>query len=64
MANTASSKTIKVTLVKGMIGVTKTHKATAVALGLRKRNQTVEKPDTPEIRGMINTIRYMVEVTE
>ncbi|MFN8442255.1 MAG: 50S ribosomal protein L30 [Caldilineaceae bacterium] len=64
MANTASPKTIKVTLVKGMIGVTKTHKATAVALGLRKRNQTVEKPDTPEIRGMINTIRYMVEVTE
>lgn len=64
MANTAPSKTIKVTLVKGMIGVTKTHKATAVALGLRKRNHTVEKPDTPEIRGMINTIRYMVEVTE
>ncbi len=64
MANTTSAKTIKITLVKGMIGVTKTHKATAVALGLRKRNHTVEQPDTPEIRGMINTIRYMVEVTE
>lgn len=64
MAKQTEPKTIKVTLVKGMIGVTKGHKATALALGLRKRNQTVEQKDTPVIRGMINTIRYMVEVTE
>ena len=64
MADQPTSKTIKVKLVKGMIGVTQSHKDTALALGLRKRNQTVEKPDNAAIRGMINTIRYMVEVTE
>lgn len=64
MPNQTQPKTIKVTLVKGMIGVKKGHKATAFALGLRKRNQTVEQQDTPVIRGMINTIRYMVEVSE
>lgn len=62
MSKENQPKTIKVTLVKGMIGVKKEHKATAFALGLRKRNQTVEQVDTPVIRGMINAIRYMVEV--
>lgn len=57
-------KKIKVTLIKGFIGVTSSHRATAQALGFRKRNQTIEKTDTPEIRGMLNTIRYMVEVSE
>ena len=67
MANNSvaqTPKTIKITLLKGMIGVTKTHKATALALGLRKRYQTVEKQDTPAIRGMVNTISYMVQVEE
>ena len=64
MANETQTKTIKVTLVKGMIGVKKEHRATAFALGLRKRNHTVEQVDTPVIRGMINAIRFMVEVSE
>lgn len=64
MPNQTQPKTIKVTLVKGTIGATQRHKDTAIALGLRKRNQTVERPDTPAIRGMINTIRYLVKVSE
>lgn len=57
-------KMLKITLIKGPIGVKEEHKATARTLGLRKRNQTVEKPDTPVIRGMINAIRFMVKVSE
>jgi large subunit ribosomal protein L30 len=34
------------------------------ALGLRKINQTVEHPDRPEIRGMVNRVPHLVKVEE
>lgn len=43
------AKTIKVTLVKSLIGRLESHKACARGLGIRKINQTVEVLDTPEI---------------
>lgn len=55
---------IKIKLIKSMIGKTEKHKRTVEALGLRKVGQVVEKEDTPQIRGMIAQIDYMVEVTE
>ena len=57
-------KTIKITLVKGVIGYNQAQKDTVRALGLRKMNQTVEKPDNPAIRGMINAVRHLVVVSE
>ncbi|TNF66666.1 MAG: 50S ribosomal protein L30 [Gammaproteobacteria bacterium] len=59
-----AEKTIQVTLKRSLIGRLKKHLATARGLGLRKINQTVEVLDTPENRGMINQISYMVEVKE
>ncbi len=56
----ASNKTLKVTLVRSTIGRLKTHKACAQGLGLRRLNHTSEVVDTPENRGMINKISYMV----
>lgn len=56
-----SKKTIKVTLVKSLIGRLANHKASAEGLGLRKIGQTVEVQDTPENRGMINRINYLVK---
>ena len=53
---------IKVTLVKSLIGRKKDHIATANALGLRKINKTVEHEDTPQIRGMINKVDYLLKV--
>ncbi|OUC07996.1 50S ribosomal protein L30, partial [Litorilinea aerophila] len=47
----AESKTLQITLVKSPIGYSKRQKATVEALGLRKLHQTVEKEDTPVIRG-------------
>ena len=56
-----STKTLKVTLVKSLIGRLANHKASASGLGLRKIRQTVEVLDTPENRGMINRINYLVK---
>jgi large subunit ribosomal protein L30 len=58
----ADAKTVKVTLVKSPIGAKKNHVATVRGLGLRRMHHTVELKDTPEVRGMINTINYMVKV--
>ena len=55
---------IKIKLVKSPIGRPETHKRTIEALGLRKIGQVVEKNDTPQIRGMIHQVNYMVEVRD
>lgn len=55
---------INITLKKSFIGKKKDHIATAKALGLSKRGKTVEQNDTPQIRGMINKIAYLLEVEE
>ena len=53
---------IKVTLVKSVIGRIESHKATVKGLGLRRIHHTVELQDTPAIRGMINTVGYLLKV--
>ncbi|MGM0564347.1 MAG: 50S ribosomal protein L30 [Pseudomonadota bacterium] len=60
----AQAKTVKVTQVKSAIGRLKNHQASLRGLGLRRINHTVEVQDTPENRGMINRISYMVKVEE
>jgi large subunit ribosomal protein L30 len=59
-----SGKRIRVTLLKSRFGRIKGHAECAFGLGLRNRHQTVEVIDTPETRGMIAKIRYMVQVEE
>lgn len=56
--------TIKIKLTKSPIGKIENHKRTVKALGFRKVGQIVEKEDTPQIRGMIDKIDYMVEIVE
>lgn len=60
----AKPKELKVTLVKSKHGRLKKHKACVVGLGLRRMHQTVQVADTPENRGMINRISYMLSVEE
>ena len=55
-------KTIKVTLVKSVIGTKPAHRACVRGLGLRRMNHSVEVLDTPANRGMIETVRYLVRV--
>lgn len=58
----AEQKTIRVILVKSLIGTIDTHKACARGLGLRRLQHTVTVLDTPENRGMINKISYLLDV--
>ena len=60
----AEAKKIKVTLTKSPISRLKSHKACVAGLGLRRIRHTVEVIDTPENRGMINKISYMLSVEE
>lgn len=53
-------KTIKVQLVKSLIGTKKSHRSTVRGLGLRKLNSVSELEDTPAVRGMINKVRYLL----
>jgi large subunit ribosomal protein L30 len=60
----AKTKELKVTLLKSKFGRLKSHRACIAGLGLRKIRQTVTVVDTPENRGMIKRISYMVSVEE
>ena len=60
----AKPKQLKVTLVKSRHGRLRTHKACVAGLGLRKINHTVTVQDTPENRGMIDKVSYLLRVEE
>ncbi|MCK5680256.1 50S ribosomal protein L30 [bacterium] len=53
---------VKITLKKSCAGRLETHKKTAEALGLRKIRQSVTLMETPQIKGMIKKISYLVDV--
>jgi len=56
-----AEKTIKVTLVKSVIGTKRDHRATVRGLGLRKLNSSSVLEDTPAVRGMIRKIAYLLK---
>jgi large subunit ribosomal protein L30 len=58
------AKSLRIKLVKSTIGYRKDQGDTAIALGLRKLNASVLRPDTPQIRGMINKISHLLVVEE
>ena len=60
----SNSKQLKVTLTKSKHGRLENHRACLRGLGLRRIRQTVTVPDTPEVRGMINRVSYLVSVEE
>ena len=57
-------KILRITQVKSGIGYKPKAKATLRALGLRRMHQSVEQGDSPQIRGMVNLIPYLVKVEE
>ena len=59
-----ANQTIKFKLVRSLNGRLKSHIACAKGLGFRKIHQTVEVQDTPENRGMVNKISYLLEAVE
>ncbi|MBE8189920.1 MAG: 50S ribosomal protein L30 [Candidatus Thioglobus sp.] len=57
-----AKNTISITLIKSLHHRLPTHRATVTGLGLKRINHTVKLIDTPEIRGMINKISYLLRV--
>ena len=64
MSKQENGKVIEVTLTKSAIGYSTRQKNTVRALGLRRLGQTVQHNDTPVIRGMIDKVSHLVEVSE
>lgn len=58
------SKKLVITWTKSTIGYSQRQRDTIRSLGLRRLNQAVEKPDTPEFRGMVQKVRHLVRVEE
>lgn len=64
MSEQSSTGTLRITLVRSTIGRPDNQEHTVRALGLRRIRHTVERPDTPSIRGMVTKVRHLVEVEE
>ncbi len=60
----AKTNKLRITWVKSSIGYSEGQKATIKALGFRRLGQSVERPDNPSIRGMIQKVKHLVEVEE
>jgi large subunit ribosomal protein L30 len=59
-----SGKPIRLTLLKSKFGRTPGHAQCLTGLGIRRRHQSVVVADTPENRGMIDKVRYLLQVEE
>lgn len=64
MTMAEGAKKVRVKLVKGLMGTRQSHRATVRGLGLRRRNSEAVLEDTPAVRGMINKVSYLLEVSE
>lgn len=60
----SEAKKVRVKLVRSSIGYEKSQRATLIAMGLRRLQQTVELPNSPQTRGMIYKVRHLVQVEE
>ena len=56
--------TLTITQVKSANGTNQRQKDTLRTLGLRKIGQTVERPDSPQLRGLVHTVRHLLTVEE
>ncbi|MCB2223139.1 MAG: 50S ribosomal protein L30 [Actinobacteria bacterium] len=58
------TKNLRITLVRSPIGQKPKTRACVETLGLRKIRQSVERPDTPDVRGLVARVEHLVEVEE
>ena len=61
-AKNKPGKTVKVTLVRSVAGTKADHRATVAGLGLRRLHSSRVLEDTPQVRGMINKVAYLLQV--
>jgi large subunit ribosomal protein L30 len=58
----SSPQSVRITLKRSPIGTPERHRLVLRGLGLRKIRQTVVRPDTPQVRGLIHKVGYLLEV--
>lgn len=63
-AEGGAGKTLRIRQVRSSIGTKREHRAVLRGLGLRRIRHEVVRPDTPEIRGMVTKVQYLLEVEE
>jgi large subunit ribosomal protein L30 len=59
-----AEKTLKIRYFRSAIGRPQKQKDIVRGLGLRKLNQVVLRPDSPQIRGMVAKIPHLVQIIE
>lgn len=64
MAKTSDTKTIKIRQVRSVIATPKKHREVMRSLGLRRIRHTVERQDTPAVRGAVAKVPHLVEILE
>ncbi|MEI7564131.1 MAG: 50S ribosomal protein L30 [Burkholderiaceae bacterium] len=62
MTTNQSNPTVKLQLVRSLVGTRESHRATVRGLGLRRINSVSELQDTPAVRGMMNKVSYLIKV--
>ena len=60
----ANGGTIKIQYYRSMIGYSKKQKAIVKSLGITKLNQTIERPDNPSMRGIVEKIPHLLRIVE
>lgn len=55
---------LKITQVKGTIGTKPKHRDNLRSLGLKRIRHSVVRPDTPQVRGMVQAVRHLIVVEE
>jgi large subunit ribosomal protein L30 len=59
---TGATRTLKVKQIHSGIGAQKQHRQTLRSMGFKRLHQTVELPDNPAVRGMIQAVRHLVQI--
>ena len=62
--NQENGGTIKIQYYKSMIGYSKKQKAVIKSLGITKLNQTIQRPDNPSMRGMVEKVPHLLRIDE
>jgi large subunit ribosomal protein L30 len=61
---TTPKETIAITLVRSPIGTPRSHRIMLRGLGLRRLRHTVIRPNTPQVKGLVHKLAYLLEVRE
>lgn len=60
----AVAGSVKIKMVRSLIGCTDKQRASVRGLGLRRLHQVVERQDTPQVRGMVAAVPHLVQIVE